>query len=174
MTVIVIYESMFGNTRRVAESIADGISSPSAVTCESVASINADLLPAADLVVIGAPTDAWSLSRPLTRKTAADQTTRRSGLQLETNAQRGGVREWLESEPYLPLRVAIFDTRRNVPFVFSGHAYCEIVKLLIDRDIDLVDAPNSFFVDSGNHLMPGEVERARSWGHYLAGALQRV
>ena len=65
MGVVVVYESLFGNIRDVAEAVAAGIvaASPGArVDCRSV-----DALPSladVDLVVVGGPTHALGLTTP--------------------------------------------------------------------------------------------------------------
>ncbi|BBH69955.1 hypothetical protein ACTI_66400 [Actinoplanes sp. OR16] len=69
MKALVVYESMFGNTEAVARALAEGLG-------ESLDVIVADVQdrPAvgdADVLVAGAPTHAFSLSRPSTRADAA-------------------------------------------------------------------------------------------------------
>ena len=64
MRAVIVYESMYGNTRAVAETVAAELGG-SAV---SVADASADDLAGADLLVVGAPTHAWNMSRPSTRR----------------------------------------------------------------------------------------------------------
>ena len=72
MKALVVYESMFGNTRHIAEAIADGIATVDphrgrAWLTTQERSISMDV----ELVVVGAPTHAWGLSRKRTREGAA-------------------------------------------------------------------------------------------------------
>ena len=70
MRAVVIYESMYGNTRAVAEAIASDLS-PMDVTVLPVGSADASTVADADLLIVGAPTHAFGLSRPQTRLSAA-------------------------------------------------------------------------------------------------------
>ena len=59
MRTVVIYESVFGNTRQIAEAIAAGIrvSQPgSEVACVPVTTATAELVSGADLLIAGDPT----------------------------------------------------------------------------------------------------------------------
>jgi hypothetical protein len=169
MHIVIVYESMFGNTRQIAESIAGGTRRYQDAKCFPVGAVDAQQVATADLLVVGAPTHAWSLSRPATRRTAAEQAAASAGgLKIEPSASRTGIREWLATRPMLPRRVAVFDTRRNVPLVLSGHAGRAIGRTLRACGMELVRPPESFLVDAGNSLLPGEWERARDWGRALA------
>ena len=59
MHVVVLFESLFGNTHEVAEAIADGArtADPTAeVDCVRVAEADLEVVGAADLLVVGGPT----------------------------------------------------------------------------------------------------------------------
>ncbi len=67
MTALVVYESMFGNTRSVASSIGTGLSrhlEVGLVAVDRCPTLDGDVF---DLVVVGGPTHAFSMSRPATR-----------------------------------------------------------------------------------------------------------
>jgi len=64
MRAAVVYESMFGNTRRVAEAVAEELSLHMETDLMEVGEAPGRLEAAVDLVVVGAPTHAFSLSRP--------------------------------------------------------------------------------------------------------------
>lgn len=67
---------MFGNTRAVAEAVAQGLGS--AMTVELVEVSAAPLESQdVDLLVVGGPTHAFGMSRPTTRSDAAGRTRRR-------------------------------------------------------------------------------------------------
>lgn len=169
MHIVVVYESMFGNTKEIAAAIADGARESQTAIAVPVGSAGRHLVSTADLLVIGAPTHAWSLSRPATRAQAATQAARfGSHLHLQDGAGGIGIREWLQQQPELPPRAAVFDTRRDVPVVFSGRASRGISRLLRTRGIRLVCPAESFLVDKGNVLVAGELARAVNWGRQLA------
>lgn len=88
---LVVVESMFGNTEHLARAVADGLRDAgvdAAVVDVSAAPV--DLSADLDLLVLGAPTHAFSLSRPSTRADAV-----RQGASPERAAT--GMREWLSA-----------------------------------------------------------------------------
>jgi hypothetical protein len=163
---LVVFESMYGNTEAVARAIADGLGDHVPVEVVEVGAAPAAPDPDVTLVVVGGPTHAFGMSRPATRRDAAEKTGR-------TTVSRGaGVREWLENLPARPdLRAASFDTRVARPRV-PGSAARAIRRRLRRRGTTPVDGPHSFFVEgSEGPLIDGELERARAWGTGLAAAI---
>jgi hypothetical protein len=162
VNVLIVYESMYGNTRRIAEHIALGMHDDD-VTVVPVAGADARLVGGADLLVVGAPTHAHGLSRPVTR---ADATAKAAtDLTVEPGAEGDGVREWLDGPTTVrPGLAAAFDTRVDGASLLTGRASRAIDRQLRRHDHDVVAEPESFLVDRHNHLLPGEAERARGWG----------
>lgn len=70
MKALVVYESIFGNTRHIAEAVADGLRQ--SIDTELIRAHDAGEIDFDDvrLMVVGAPTHAWSLSREHTRESA--------------------------------------------------------------------------------------------------------
>ncbi len=103
---VVVYESMFGNTEEIASAVADGLSARFDVEVCNVNDAASDLGRIA-LLVVGAPTHAFGMSRRDTRRTAGERRARQAA------AQGIGVREWLAGlQPADPATVAVaFDTR---------------------------------------------------------------
>src|SRR5919108_5750027 len=88
----VIFESMFGNTQAVAEAVAEGLSSRFAVGLLEVSrapTMSDDV----SLLIVGAPTHAFGLSRSRTREDAANQA---AGSLVSAGI---GLREWLRTLP---------------------------------------------------------------------------
>ena len=172
MRAVVGYESMYGNTRRVAEAIADGLRSSGSVTVVPVSRLERESLDAADLIVIGGPTHVHGMSRASTRKAAEEAAHKPdSTLTVEVDAQAPGLREWLSSLGRPDVRAAVFDTRIKMPAVFSGRASHGIAKELRRHGVTMVTKPESFLVSKENELLPGEEDRARTWGQQLAHAI---
>lgn len=161
----VVYESMFGNTEALAHAIAEG---PREAGVEVRVTEVSTAPPAdhldAELLVIGAPTHAFSLSRASTRSDAVRQG-------APASRQRIGLREWLNAahgDARGP-RVAVFDTRvstvRRLPMAAGPRA----AKLAGRRGFRLEARPHAFTVqDVQGPLTPGELDRARAWGRELA------
>src|ERR1700688_3201953 len=115
---------MFGSTRLIAQAIADGLGGPPDMTAIAVADADHLMLEGVELVVVGGPTHAWSMSRPSTRRGAPLHVSRPgSALVLEPGADTGpGVREWLATVGRVTTQAAAFDTRVSSPVLFTGRA----------------------------------------------------
>ncbi len=171
MKAVVVYESMFGSTREVAEAIAAGLSSGGAsVDVVNVNNAGPDAVAGADLLVVGGPTHVHGLSRPESRAEAVEWTKDSSGkkLRLEPEAPGTGIREWLPTLKQTDGRFAAFDTRADFPRLLSGAASSAIDKALRKAGLVHVVAPASFMVTAEGHVGHGEVDRARSWGEEIA------
>jgi hypothetical protein len=170
MRAVVVYESMFGNTRKIAEAIGVGLRPLGSVEVVPVCRAVPELLAGADLLVVGGPTHAWDLSRPPTRHSAiAAAHHPGSGLSLEPEADGPGLREWFASLGELSCRSATFDTRYKIPASLSGRASRGIAGRLHQHGCEAAARSESFFVSKANKLLPGEEERARAWAAQLAG-----
>jgi hypothetical protein len=170
MHAIVVYESMYGNTRHVAEAIARGIDDSETVRVVPVSMAEAATLADFDLVVVGGPTHVHGMSRASTRQAAGDAATASAGdLAMEPDSTSEGVREWLASLSGMTGRAAAFDTRLDAAPLLTGRASKGIAKMLRTAGFELAAQPESFLVDKDTHLLAGEEQRARAWGASLAG-----
>jgi hypothetical protein len=168
MKTVVVYESMFGNTEQIAREIADGLTkSGSQTTTAGVGEVSPDDLAGSDLLVIGAPTHAFSMSRPSTREDAVRQG-------ADPSRAAVGVREWLVTlDATLPVaaerpRVAVFDTRVEMVRRLPGSAAKRAARLLRTQGFELLDRPTSFYVDDvQGPTISGESSRAHHWGSRL-------
>jgi hypothetical protein len=169
MHAIVVYESMYGNTRHVAEAIGRGLDVSGTVRVVPI-SMAEHIDPSDyDLVVIGGPTHVHGMSRESTRQAAQDAATASGGdLAIEPDATSEGVREWLGSLSTTSARAAAFDTRLDAVPLLTGRASKGIAKLLRSGGFTLVAEPESFLVDKDTRLLAGEEERAQAWGESLA------
>lgn len=162
MRSLVVYESSFGNTQRIAKVVADGLAADGEVT---LVSVDDELPPLAefDLLVVGAPTHVHGLSSRLSRKGALDQQGRKGDGGI-------GVRGWLEALPLLGRpAVAVFDTRANKPELLVGSAAHGMARRLRRRGYRLTAEPESFFVaGTPGPLEDGELARAGEWAKTLA------
>jgi hypothetical protein len=172
MRALVVYESMYGNTRVVANRIADGLRATHEVTVVPVGEATPELLAGADLVVAGGPTHMHGMSSASSRRMAVQAAAKEgSGLTLDPGARGpGGIREWLGAVTDGRALAAAFDTRLSGVPAFTGRASRPIGKLLKRHGCTIIAAPESFLISKQNTLLDGEAERARRWGMTLGAA----
>jgi hypothetical protein len=168
---LVVFESMFGNTRKIAEAVKEGFSTSLPTVILEVGTAPDVLADDVDLLVVGGPTHAFGMSRPRTREDAALQA---AGHVV---SDRNGLREWLTSLQRSRGNVAAsaFDTRIDKPRV-PGSAARGAEKRLRKLGFRIAAPSESFYVTGvTGPLVEGEAERARLWGEELArGALTWV
>lgn len=165
MRAVVVYESMYGNTHLIAQSIGDGLRESGDVVVVPVSEAGTALADGADLLVVGGPTHVHGMSRPRTRAAAVDAVKKPdSGLTVEPEVAGPGVRELLASLGTLDMRAAAFDTRIDAPATLTGRASKAIARKLRKHGCSLIAEPESFLVTKENHLEPDEAGRARKWG----------
>jgi len=165
---LVAHESLFGNTAALAVAIARGLTR---------AGLDVDLLDVTqgvrpprpqssyDLLVVGAPTHAFTLSRASTRAQAVEQ-----GAPAD-RAERG-LRDWFEQlgecEPGAE-HAAAFDTRVAKMRHLPGSAAAKAARVLHRHGYHLLDDPTSFYVtDAAGPLVRAELVRTEKWGTRLA------
>ncbi|MDG4752606.1 flavodoxin domain-containing protein [Micromonospora sp. WMMD718] len=158
MNVLIVTESCFGNTSRVADAVAAGLRSTGAeVTVAEAAA--APALDGVDLLLVGAPTHNMGLPGPASRRQAA----MKGGSPAAT-----GVTEWLDRLPTgFAGRAATFDTVTGTGF-FSGSAAKGIQKRLRRQRVDVVARASFVVTATEGPLADGELDRARLWGAGLA------
>jgi len=157
---MVVYDSHYGNTERIARAIASGLSEHGEVELLPVyvALTNPPAWP--ELVVIGGPTQRHGMSPTL--------------------------RAFIDALPQDGLadrRAALFDTRYRMATLFSGSAAGQAAGRLRRSGCKLVGPPQSFFVERDHppadekrrhgleRLEEGELERAAAWGRTLSTAV---
>ncbi|ATE54467.1 flavodoxin family protein [Actinosynnema pretiosum] len=160
---LVVYESMFGNAKLIAEAIARGLSIWRSTDVLEVG-VAPDVLPSdLDLLVVGAPTHAFGLSRPGTRKAATQ-------YQEQVLSSRRGMREWLAvvEQERIGVEAVAFDTGiRFAPGSAARVATLALRKLRFEVRYQ----PKSFDVVTAiGPLLDGEAERAEEWGRAIAEA----
>jgi hypothetical protein len=167
MSALVVYESMFGNTRDVADAIAAGLSDQMTTSVQECGSAPSTIPQDVDILVVGAPTHAFGLPRPSTRASAQEKT------EAPLVSQGPGLREWLAALQFdgaAPAGAA-FDTRVKTPRL-PGSAAAKALRQLRKAGARAVCGPRTFTVlGMTGPLETGEVAAARAWGTDLAAAV---
>jgi len=155
MRSIVAYYTRYGNTRQVAEAIAEVLAGAGEVRTAPIDGLTADELEGVDLLVVGSPTHYQSLPKE--------------------------VRAMLDEWPKRSLRgvqVAAFDTSvetwRPLMWMTAAHRLLSELRKLGGKK---VVGPETFLVERGkvpeseerqDALREGELERAKAWAADLS------
>jgi Flavodoxin len=169
MKIVVVYESIYGNTAAVARAVAEGLGALGDVDLRAVGDESFE----ADLLVVGAPTHAHGLPSSMTRKAleAAARDAEAEGQTLDYHPT-AGMRARIEHLPVVDgTAAACFDTRFEKSRILTGSAARTMARKLAHRGYRIVAEPESFFVlDTEGPLKAGELDRARRWGASLGVA----
>jgi flavodoxin len=179
MRVLIVYESLFGNTREIAEAIGAGVreADPAGqVDCMQAAETQPSLIQEADVLIVGGPTHMRGMTSGFSRKMGLqaerkEATKEGRGFEPEPHAEGPGVRDWLHELPEGDGRhAAAFDTRAGARL--AGGAADGIARRLRRHGYRLVAEPAGFLIeDTEGPLQDGERDRAKTWG---SGLLQQA
>jgi hypothetical protein len=170
MDAIVVYESVYGNTREVAEAIADGVGAVAVLPVHEAHGRQGTV----DLLIIGGPTHMHGLATKRSRRVAAATAQGDGPSHREAAASiEPGLRTWLgDLSPAAAHHAAAFDTRLDKSPRISGAAARGIARRLRRLGLDVVAAESFLVEDTEGPLKAGELERARAWGAELARSLR--
>jgi len=166
---VVAYESVYGNTRQIAEAVAAGLEPLGEVAVVSVNHGDSSAADDADALIVGGPTHLHGLATSMSRKLAAQAGEEEADVSVEAGAEEGpGLRNWLGQRSGGGRPAAAFDTRLDRSPTMTGAAARGIAKRLLRRGFEVIADPESFLVeDSEGPLAEGELDRARAWGESL-------
>ena len=151
MNALVLYDSKYGNTERIAEVVVLALQEALPTRLAAIADVDdcAETLAGVDLLVVGGPTHRHGISEPL-----------RDALACLGDRDLDGI------------RVAVFDTRAHGARVVTGSAAVRLARLVRRHGAWLVVPPASFIVQGREGpLEQGEVEHARAWTTELLHAI---
>jgi flavodoxin len=144
MKTLVVYDSVHGNTERIAESIGGALAGLAKVL--HVSKVRAEDLDGVDRLIVGSPTQGGRATEAIT--------------------------DFLNSispSTLAAVKVAAFDTRLSTKFVgIFGYAAGRITAELSRRGGNVIAAPAGFIVKGRNGpLQAKELERAAEWAKTL-------
>ena len=159
MKALVVYDSKFGNTERIAQVIGNALGSSYEVEVLQVGTIAPDPFEGLELLIVGSPTQRFNPTE--------------------------GIKNFLKSLPSNGLKgtkVAAFDTRLTIEDIeeiailaffvrFFGYAAKPIANGLKRKRGELVLPPEGFYVQGmEGPLVEGELERAEDWARQILAA----
>ncbi|MFC2079186.1 flavodoxin family protein [Candidatus Bipolaricaulota bacterium] len=163
MKALVVYDSVFGNTEKIAQAIGTGLGTQEGVPIVRATEVTPEQLNGLELLVVGSPT----------RKFRPTGATMRLLRRIPKNGLDG-------------VKAAAFDTRiseseiekvRILAFLVRvfGYAAKPIADRLTKRGGQLVSPPEGFYVGgTEGPLLEGELERATNWAKRITTAQEPV
>ena len=152
MRSLVVYDSQYGNTKKIAQTIAETLAPFGTAYAMHVDEAQLGDLRGINLLVVGSPTQQLSATAP--------------------------VKRWLSSLPggcLKGVKAAAFDTRftqekinqiKVLPFFVKifGYGAKPIARRLVQKGAELITDPEGFYVaDTEGPLLEDELARAVSW-----------
>jgi len=151
MKAMVVFDSVFGNTAKIAQAIGDTISSQGEVSVVKISEVDSGQLEGLDYLFVGSPPRAFS----------------------PTPAIKSFLKG-LGRQSLVGVKVAAFDTRADLSTVnsrlleimvkFFGYAAEPIAECMTRKGGEMIIAPEGFLVlGTEGPLGNGELERAALW-----------
>jgi len=151
MKVLIVYDSVFGNTEQIAQAMGNSLGSKENVETLRVNDVKIEKITGLDLLIVGSPTRAFRPTKAITNFLK----------RIPTNSLNG-------------VKVAAFDTRFSLSSIKSsairfivktgGYAAKSIANRLKKKGGDLIMPPEGFLVTGEEGpLKKGELERAADW-----------
>lgn len=155
MKILVIYDSLFGSTEKIAQAIGSALGSPEDVSVVRVGSFALEQLQDTRLILVGSPTQAFRPTKDIT-----------------------AFLDGLPNDSLNGIRAVAFDTRMNTREVNNkfltfmvnlfGYAAEPIAKRLKKKGAELALPAEGFFVNGREGpLRDGELDRAAAWARQL-------
>lgn len=156
MKILIVYDSFFGNTEKIALEIGKALESSNDVQIHKVDKVNREYLSGLDLLIVGSPTRAFKPSPAISK--------------------------FLKSIPKDGLngvKTAAFDTRMSTHDVnvriytafvkVFDYAASSIARKMKKKGAILIAEPEGFLVkDSEGPLKEGELKRTAEWGKRIS------
>ena len=159
MKIFVLYDSFFGNTKKIAQAIVDELKLQHEVSIAKAETANISQLQDLDLLFVGSPTRAFS---PSPNMTAFIKT--------------------IPAQSLAGIKVAVFDTRIapedikpkmvGMAIKWAGYAEKKMIRLLKPSGANVLLPGEGFLVsESEGPLKEGELVRAISWARSIVTSL---
>jgi len=155
MKILIIYDSVYGNTEQIAQTIGAALGSQEDVEIFRVSDVKPEQLTGLNLLIVGSPTQRFRPTTAISRLLE----------KIPVNSLNG-------------VKVAAFDTRLSLSDIESsverffvargGYAAMPIANRLKKSGGSLIVPPEGFIVQGMNGpLFEGELERAADWAKQI-------
>jgi len=155
MKISIIYDSLYGNTEKIAQTIKEVLEKKHEIDIKNVTEAKLKDFQEKDLVIIGSPTHTGRPSK---------------AMQVLLNM--------LPKESLKGSKLAVFDTsmatyKQNFfmkgVIKFFGYSAPRVANILKKKGAEIVSVQSFFVMNMKGPLKEDEVERAKKWGSGLKG-----
>ncbi len=159
MQALVVYDSVYGNTERVAQAIGNFLGAHNEILVRRVGDVNSTDLANLHLLMVGSPTQQFRATPAIKKFLSGIRRGELNGVQVAAFDTRLGMED-------MPSRIL-------PPFVkIFGYAAKPIADSLVSKGGRLVMPPEGFLVKGvEGPLKEGELERAARWAEQLSSSM---
>ena len=151
MKILVIFDSLYGNTEKIALAIAEGLRHGGEVKVAKVYEVDPQYLNDYNLLIAGSPTQAGRPTQAFNELFGKIPQTSLKGVAVAS------------FDTGIPAQGKGFFKRLLLKVL--GYAAPHITKALVAKGGRFIKQPEGFLVeDKEGPLLPGEEDRAKSWG----------
>ena len=158
MQALVVYDSVYGNTERIAQAIGSVLGAPHEIRVRRVGDVKPADLANLNLLMVGSPTQQFRATPAIKKFLGGIRRDELNGVQVAAFDTRLGMED-------MPSRIL-------PPFVkIFGYAAKPIADGLASKGGKLVTPPEGFLVKGmEGPLKEGELERATRWAEQLSSS----
>lgn len=159
MKALVLYDSQFGNTEKIARAIGDTLAKEAETTLLRATAATPQALSGYDLIIVGSPTQRFNATGTVGGLLAGLSLTHVKAAAFDTRFDMAVVESRM-------LRMAV-----KIAGDSAAYAAPRIAAGLEKAGANLVVEPEGFIVEeTEGPLRPGELERAEAWGEEILAA----
>jgi flavodoxin len=155
MNILIIYDSMYGNTEQIAKAISESLGTQGNVTLARAGDVKPEQFTGLDLLIVGSPTQRFNATLPISNLLAGMPQKGLQGVKVAAFDTRLTPRQIGET-PILAFFVRLFGQK--------AYAARHIADHLKKKGGELITPPQGYYVEGmEGPLVPGELERAAEW-----------
>lgn len=157
MKILLVYDSLYGNTEKIAQAIGSVLGKQNQVRVLRVGDVKPTDLENLGLLIVGSPTHQFRASPTMKKFVSSIRKGKLNGMQVTSFDTRLGMGD-------MPSRIL-------PPFVkIFGYAAKPMADALVSKGGKLVASPEGFLVKGmEGPLNEGELERAAQWAAQIVG-----
>lgn len=159
MKTLILYDSVYGNTEKIALAIGDALGPQEDPSVMKVSDARPDQITGLDLLIVGAPTQQFRTTTAMTDLLKRIPQNSLKGVKVAAFDTRLSTDE-IHKTPILAFFVKLFGV--------NAYAASAIANLLRKKGGILVGPPEGFCVEGmKGPLVEGELQRAANWARQL-------